>query len=66
MTQGRKAGVLPYGNGCKLYPDCFTCPLPDCVSHYGTNKKEQNTLNKIWKPYIDTALSQVPALGGKG
>lgn len=17
-------------NGCKRYPDCFTCPLPDC------------------------------------
>jgi len=66
MTQGRKAGMLPYGQGCRIYPDCFTCPLPDCVSHYGANKKEQNTLNKIWEPYINTQLSQVVALGGKG
>ncbi len=62
--QGKKTGMLPYGDGCRLYCDCFTCPLPDCVSHYGSNIKEQNTLQKIWKPYIDKQLSR--ALGGKG
>lgn len=66
MTQGRKAGELPYGNGCSLYPDCFTCPLPDCVSLYGANRKTQKVLSRIWKPYIENKLSQVGALGGKG
>lgn len=22
---------LPYGNGCKHYPDCFSCPFDDCI-----------------------------------
>ncbi len=21
---------LKYGNGCKAYPDCFSCPFGDC------------------------------------
>lgn len=28
---GRKAGTLYRGNGCRIHPDCFTCPLPDCL-----------------------------------
>ena len=23
---------LPYGNGCRHFPDCFTCPFPDCIA----------------------------------
>jgi len=22
---------LPYGNGCKHHPDCFSCPFDDCI-----------------------------------
>lgn len=25
---------LPYGNGCSLHPDCFTCPEHDCIASY--------------------------------
>ena len=50
MTQGRKAGMLPYGNGCKLHPDCFSCPVRDCVWLYGANEKKQEELVKLWKP----------------
>jgi DNA-binding NarL/FixJ family response regulator len=25
-------------NGCELWPDCFTCPYPDC--RYGNEKYE--------------------------
>ncbi len=64
MTQGRKAGMLPYGNGCKLYPDCFTCPMPDCVCPYGMNKKAQQVLVRIWKPYVERELSK--SIGGEG
>ena len=65
MTQGRKLGMLPYGQGCRLYPDCFTCPLPDCVSPYGANAQSQQRLVDIWKPYFERELSKV-SLGGKG
>ena len=58
MTQGRKTGMLPYGNGCSLYPDCFTCPLPDCFSPYGANRKAQAVLLKRWQPYIATQLNE--------
>ena len=44
--------MLPYGNGCKVYPDCFTCPAPDCVAVYGSNKKRQEALVEIWQPVI--------------
>jgi hypothetical protein len=33
MTQGahyNKFNQLRYGNGCRRWNDCFTCPLPDC------------------------------------
>lgn len=66
MVQGRKSGMLPYGNGCRLYPDCFTCPLPDCVSHYGANRKEQKVLFKRWEPYLEMKFNRAMALGGKG
>lgn len=23
--------LMPYHNGCNLYPDCTTCPFPDCI-----------------------------------
>ena len=66
MVQGRKAGMLPYGNGCKLYPDCFTCLAPnDCVWEYGINKDRQKLLSDIWKPYFERELSKV-TVGGKG
>ncbi len=52
MTQGRKAGMLPYGDGCRLWSDCFTCPLPDCVSPYGSNRKAQAVLVRRWEPYL--------------
>ncbi len=65
MVQGRKAGMLPYGNGCRLYPDCFTCLLSDCVWPYGINKKAQIRLIEIWKPLLEKELSKVP-VGGKG
>lgn len=29
--RGRKAGMLPRGNGCPLHNDCFTCPYYDCI-----------------------------------
>jgi hypothetical protein len=29
---------LPYGNGCHVYHDCFTCPLKECV---WTHRKEK-------------------------
>ncbi len=63
--QGKKTGMLPYGSGCRIYFDCFTCPLPDCVSHYGANNKEQNSLKRIWDPYIERELNRL-AVGGKG
>ncbi len=53
VAQGRKAGMLPYGNGCGLHLNCFTCPLPDCVSHYGANRKEQNRLIRLEKPFFE-------------
>ncbi len=66
MTQGRKASTLPYGNGCKVYPDCFTCPgPPHCVSQYGANIKDQSKTVRKWKPYFERELSRL-ALGGKG
>lgn len=66
MTQGRKIGVLPYGNGCELFPDCFTCPTPDCVMPYGVNRKTQRLLAHLWKPCVERELSKVSTLGGKG
>ncbi len=53
MPQGRKAGMLPYGNGCELYPDCFTCPLPDCGWRYGMNKEAQRRLIRLEKPFFE-------------
>ena len=53
MTQGRKAGMLPYGNGCRLYPDCFTCPMPDCVSAYGANKEAQEKLVRLESSFFE-------------
>lgn len=26
----KKTELYACNNGCKLYPDCFTCPFPDC------------------------------------
>jgi len=65
MTQGRKTGMLPYGSGCKLYSGCFTCPLPDCISYYGANKKAQESLVRLEKPFLERELSHL-TLGGKG
>ena len=59
MAQGRKNGVLPHGNGCKLYPDCFTCPLPDCVWIQGKSIEVQKKLIKLEKPYFERVLSEV-------
>ena len=29
-----------HGTGCLLFPDCLSCPLPDCVYPYkGSTKK---------------------------
>lgn len=25
-----RGGGLRYGNGCIKWPDCFTCPFPEC------------------------------------
>lgn len=69
MAQGRKAGMLPYGNGCELYPDCFTCPCPEvkgCVWQYGANKEKRQMLLDLWKPYFERELIRAEALGGKG
>jgi hypothetical protein len=24
--------LLPVSSGCRLAPDCFTCPFPDCIA----------------------------------
>lgn len=62
--QGRKDGMLPYGQGCHLHPDCFTCPGPSrCVVQYGANRKEQGKTARIWMPYFK---QRVEALGGNG
>ena len=53
MPQGRKAEMIPYGNGCKLYPDCFTCPLPDCVWLHGMNREAQKGLVRLETPYFE-------------
>ena len=66
MTQGRKAGMLPYGNGCRLHPDCSTCPAPDCVWPYGMNREKQAMLIKLWEPFFKGELIKAEALGGKG
>jgi len=67
MTQGRKAGMLPYGNGCRLYPDCFTCPgPPGCIWPYGINRDKQEMLIKLWEPFFKKELVKAKALGGKG
>jgi hypothetical protein len=29
-------------NGCKLHPDCFTCPFPDCKINTTENEKENS------------------------
>lgn len=63
MAQGRKVGMLPYGNGCKLHPSCFTCPLPDCVWLQGMNKEEQRRLIKLEQPYFERVLSRVVLRG---
>lgn len=63
MTQGRKAGMLPYGQGCKLYYDCLSCPLPDCMWVEGKNSKAQQQLIELEKPFLEKYLSVV---GGKG
>jgi len=66
MTQGRKAGMLPYGNGCRLHPDCSTCPAYDCVFPYGMNKQRQEAIIEIWEPFFKKELIKVEALGGNG
>jgi hypothetical protein len=37
-------GILRYGNGCSAYPDCFTCPFPDCIADTGRDKKNKYNL----------------------
>ncbi len=61
--QGKKYEMLPYGYGCGLYSDCFNCPLPDCVWLEGTNKKAQDKLVALEKPYFERELNRG---GGKG
>ena len=63
--RGRKTGTLPYGNGCKLHPNCSTCPAYDCVWIYGVSREKQESLINLWKPYFEMELSR-EALGGKG
>ncbi len=66
MTQGKKKGELYSGNGCRLHPDCFTCPCPEfkgCVWPIGGTKIMKDTAIKLWKPYFERELSRV---GGKG
>ena len=53
VTQGRKSDMLPYGNGCELFLDCFTYPLPDCVSIYGANRQAQERLVRLEKPFLE-------------
>jgi len=33
--RGERVDLL-YGNGCKNYHDCFSCPLPDCNWNSGS------------------------------
>jgi len=43
---GESTSRLPLkDNGCKLYPDCLTCPLPNCI--YDTRRGKQVILNRI-------------------
>lgn len=65
MMQGRKAGTLWYGDGCCLHNHCETCPVPDCVAHYGANRKEQAILKARWDPYIKRELKKVAIIEGK-
>ncbi len=62
MVKGRKANILP--NGCKLHSECLSCPLPDCLWIEGKNKKEQNRLIGLEKPFLERVLSK--PVGGKG
>jgi len=82
MTQGRKVGArmnnrgshykprlsksLMYGNGCRLFDDCLSCPLPDCVWDISMNAKKQEEVIKLWKPCVERELSKVATVGGKG
>ncbi len=41
-----KTNSLLYGQGCKHWHDCFTCPLPDCTydyMHEWNRKREELT-----------------------
>lgn len=40
------------GNGCKLYNDCFSCPLSDCVWDEGMNEYKQVRLIRIYSSII--------------
>lgn len=60
----QKDDYLPYGNGCKLYLNCFTCPLPDCKWIHGNNRVEQQRLIDLEKPFLERVLSK--PVGGKG
>ena len=49
---------MPYGNGCPLYRDCFTCPAPDCVWRKYISKARQEKIIVKWKPYFDSKLKE--------
>lgn len=63
MAQGRRMGMLPYGNGCRLHPDCFTCPLPECVWLEGTNREKQQRLINLERPFLERVLGQEEVMG---
>jgi len=46
-----------YVVGCRLYNDCFTCPLPDCVWHK-VNKRLEDALVRRWMPVVEEKLRE--------
>ena len=33
--------IFLHGNGCSDYPDCLTCPKPDCNWDSSNNRKKE-------------------------
>ena len=51
---------MPYGQGCPLWPSCFTCPGPAFCAWSGTGASNKNTNIALarWKSFFDRALER--------
>uniref|UniRef100_A0A6M3XZ03 Uncharacterized protein n=1 Tax=viral metagenome TaxID=1070528 RepID=A0A6M3XZ03_9ZZZZ len=60
---GRERAELPYGNGCPMHDDCFSCPLPDCkssVTYYDSGVEPPEELTLMAMNAFDFARKELP------